>query len=153
MGCTICSDQTGTIQRKRHIQILQGNVMNQLIIGTLQKGRVNRDNRLLAFASDPRSKRDRMLFSNPHVKVTAWKAAVKLHHAAAFAHGGSNTDQTRIVIGHIVYPVSKYLCKGGFRCGGRFLNPDRWIKFPRSVIQNGIGFCQLVALPLFGHDV
>ena len=56
MGRPISANQAGPVNRQQHWQFLQGDVVNQLIIGALQEGRVNRHHRLQAFTRESRSK-------------------------------------------------------------------------------------------------
>ena len=51
---------------------------------------------------------------------------------------------------HIAQPLTKYLSKGLLGAAG-FLNTLGRIKFTGAVIQNGIGFCQHIALA-FARD-
>ena len=44
-------NQSGSIQGEQYIQILQGDIMDQLIVSALQKSRINRHDRLRALAS------------------------------------------------------------------------------------------------------
>ncbi len=72
-GAIVCgpigTDQPATVNRKNHGQVLQGNVMDQLVVGTLKECGVNRDDGLHAFAGEPRRECQRMLFGNADVKI------------------------------------------------------------------------------------
>jgi hypothetical protein len=109
---TICADQAGTVQRKHHGQVLQGDVMNQLVIAALQKGRVNRHHRLEAFTGHAGGKSHRMLLGNADVVIAVGKTLVKLDHARAFAHGRRDTHQARVLLSHVAQPAAKDLGEG-----------------------------------------
>ena len=69
MGRAIAAHQPGAIQREHHRQILQGDVVNELIVGALQERRVDRDDRLEALAGETRRERHRVLFGDRHVEI------------------------------------------------------------------------------------
>jgi hypothetical protein len=50
-------------------------------------------------------KRDGMLLGNAHVVIALREPAVKLDHARAFAHGGGDGHQTRVVRSHVAQPL------------------------------------------------
>ena len=62
MGCAIGTDKTRAIQCECHIKILQGDVVNELIIGSLQKCGIDGDDRFESFASQSGSESHGMLF-------------------------------------------------------------------------------------------
>ena len=61
--------------------------MNELIVATLQEGRVNRHDGLHPIARQARRKGDRVLLSDADVKVPVGKLLGKAHHARALTHG------------------------------------------------------------------
>src|SRR5699024_5730589 len=136
MGRTIGTDITGAIQWKCDVQILQCYIMNQLIVGPLQKGRVNSHDGLFLVTDQAGNKSHRMLFGNTHVKITARKALFELDQATALAHGGSNTVQTAVLVRAITDPLTKHLGKTElFRwLGFGRLYPYVRVKAARSVI-------------------
>ena len=70
MSRAIRAYQTAAVDGKRHIQILQANVVYQLIISALQKRRIDGHHRFHAFGGQPGSKCQRMLFGDPDVEIT-----------------------------------------------------------------------------------
>ena len=69
MGGAVRTDQTRPIQAKSHGQVLQGNVMDDLVIGTLQKSRVDGDKGAKPFAGQAGGKGHRMLLRDTNVKA------------------------------------------------------------------------------------
>lgn len=57
------------IDSKQHRQLLNGNVMDNLIVGALQEGRVDRYHRLVAANRRARSKGYRVLLGNGDVEI------------------------------------------------------------------------------------
>jgi len=110
MGCTVSTDKTGSIQCKCHIQILQGNVVNQLVICPLQKSRVDGDNRFQTFAGQSCRECDSMLLGNTHVEKSVRIVFRELNHSGTFFHGRSNADQFFVNSRHITQPVAEYVC-------------------------------------------
>lgn len=87
MGCAVSADKTGTVQRKCHIQILQGNVVDQLVISPLQESRIDGYNRFQAFTGEAGRESDGMLFGYTDVKKALGVIFCKLDHSRAFFHG------------------------------------------------------------------
>ena len=71
MGRAICADQPGAIHGEAHRQRLQRHIMHDLVIGALQKGRINRAKGLEPFGSKPSRESHRMLFGNANIKTPA----------------------------------------------------------------------------------
>ena len=53
MGRTIGADQTGSIDRETHRQFLNGDIVHDLIVAALQKGRVDRGEGFVALGGQP----------------------------------------------------------------------------------------------------
>ena len=109
MSGPICTHQSSPVDRKKHRQILERNIMDELVIAPLQKCRVNRQHRPLSLAGDARGKRHGMLLSNADIKITLGKSTGIFLHARSFAHRGCDGDDTRILLGHIAQPAAKNL--------------------------------------------
>lgn len=58
-----------TVDSKQHRQLLDGNVMDHLIVGALQEGRVNRYHRLVAANRRARCEGYRVLLGNGDVEI------------------------------------------------------------------------------------
>ena len=53
MGGAVGADQAAAVDGQHHRQVLQGDVVDQLVVGALQEGRVDRHHRLDALAGQP----------------------------------------------------------------------------------------------------
>ena len=73
MGRPICSYQTCSVQTQGYWQLLQANIMNYLIIGSLSKGRIQSHHRMGACCSHPSCHGYCIFFSNTHIKKPFWE--------------------------------------------------------------------------------
>ena len=151
----IGAHQTGTIECKHHRQVLQGHIVNQLVVGSLQESGINGHNRLQAFAGHAGCKGHCMLFCNAHIVIAMRVLLAEVHHARAFAHGGCDAHQALVNRCHVAKPLAKNL-------GERWFWRHRWcsthnahsgIKFTGAVIIHRIGFSSCIALAFAGDDV
>ena len=81
VGRAVGAHQARAIECKKDREILQRDVMNQLIVTTLQKRRINRDNRLEPFTGNAGCKRHGVLFRDTHIKISRWKLALEVNQA------------------------------------------------------------------------
>ena len=145
--------QAGAVQRERHVQVLQGHVVDQLVVGALQKGRVNGHDGFQAFASQARAEGHGMLFGNTDVEIAGRELLFEFHHARAFAHGRRDAHQALVVRGHVAQPVAEHFrVRHLGRRRGR-LDAFRRIELARAVVQDRLRLGQLVALALLGDHV
>ena len=91
--------------------------MDQLVVGALQKGGINRHHRAHAFARQPGGKGQRVLLGNAHVVKAVREAAVTLDHARALAHGGGDGHQLGVAGRHIAQPLTKDMRECDFAAG------------------------------------
>ena len=153
MRGTVGAHQARAVQRKHHRQVLQGDIVNQLVVAALQKGRVNRHHRLEAFAGHAGGKGHGVLLGNADVVIAIGKALMKFHHARALAHGRRDADQAFVVHRHVAQPAAEDLREGLLgRCCG-FLQAQRRVELAGAVVGHRVGFGQLVTLAFFGHHM
>ncbi len=81
MGCPIGTDNPTTVNGQSNIQPLQTDIMNQLIITSLEEGGVDGNDRLVSFTRQSGGKGEGVLFCNPHIVVFIRKAFGKGHQA------------------------------------------------------------------------
>ena len=55
------ADQSAAVEREHHRQVLQRHVVDQLVVGALEKSRIDRDHGLQALHGEPRGEGDRVL--------------------------------------------------------------------------------------------
>ena len=64
--------------REHHRQVLQRDVVDQLVVGTLQERRIDGDDRLHAFAGQARGEGDRVLLRDADVEVAVGEQLLEL---------------------------------------------------------------------------
>lgn len=69
MGLPIGADDTRTVDSEQHRQLLDGDIVNHLIVGALQEGGVDRHHRLIAADRRAGGKGHRVLLGNGHVEI------------------------------------------------------------------------------------
>ena len=154
--CPVRTDQTGAVYGEGHIQILQGNVVNDLVIRALREGGVNRQHRLHTVAGNATGKCCGVLLSNAHVKIARWEFGLEFDQARAFAHRRCDANEFTVRLGHIANPATEHLGKGLFdRSIRRFDtdNPQTRIEFGRTVVGNRVLLGIRIAVTFFGDDV
>jgi hypothetical protein len=145
-------DQAAAIEREHDRQVLQGNVVDQLVVGALQERRVDRDDRLHAVAGEAGRERHRVLFCDAHVEVALRVLLLEAHQPGTLAHRGSDPDETLVGGRHVAQPVAEDLRVGRLARGG-LLDADARVELAGPVVQDRVGLGELVALALLGHDV
>ena len=69
MGRPVGTDKARAVYGKTHGKILQGHIMNNLVIGALQKGRIYRGKGLEPFRRQPGGKGYAMLFGDADIEA------------------------------------------------------------------------------------
>src|SRR3989338_291292 len=92
MSSAISAHQTRAVKAKRDMKTLKRHIMNQLILGALEKSGINGTDRFHPSFGKRSGKRHRMLFGNAHVKKTVRKLLRKLRESGSRRHGGRNSD-------------------------------------------------------------
>ena len=153
MRRSVGPDQSAPVKGKDDWQVLQGDIVQQLVVTALQEGRVNRQHRPQALAGKARRKGDGVLLGDADVKIARREALGKAHHAGAFAH--RRGDGNKAVVGrrHVAQPVPENLRITGPITRFLAIQPQVRLEFRDAVVTHRVGFGQLVALPFFGDDV
>ena len=142
----------GAIDGEYNGKILNDHVVNELVIGALQERRIDRHNRLEAFARESCGKRDGVLLGDSDIEIAIGKELRKAHQPRAFAHGRRNSDQTRVARSHVAEPIAKYLRVRRLAAAlGRIA--DGGVEFSDAVIQNRIFFGLRIPETLARDDV
>mmetsp|Transcript_9143 Transcript_9143/g.20399 ORF Transcript_9143/g.20399 Transcript_9143/m.20399 type:complete len:245 (+) Transcript_9143:610-1344(+) len=133
MSRSIISDHTCSIQDHSHGQILNGNIMDDLIIPTLHEGRVDAAKGLEALTSHTGSKGDGMLFGNSHIVGTLRETTSKYVHTSSSGHGGGDTHNGTIFGGSINHGIGEDGSKGGRGSLALDLNTSGDVEFTHTV--------------------
>ena len=94
VGAAVGTDQAAAVNGQHHRQVLQGDVVDQLIVGALQEGRIDRNDGFQAFTGEACAKGQRMLLGNADIEVAVRVFGGEAHQARAFAHGRSDAHQS-----------------------------------------------------------
>ena len=71
------ADQAAAVDGEDHRQVLQGHVVDQLVVGALQEGRIDRDDRLQALAGEAGGEGDGMLLGDADIEVAVGYCSAK----------------------------------------------------------------------------
>mmetsp|Transcript_85589 Transcript_85589/g.238151 ORF Transcript_85589/g.238151 Transcript_85589/m.238151 type:complete len:669 (-) Transcript_85589:2867-4873(-) len=154
MRRAVGADEAGAVEREQHRQVLDGHVVHELVVGALQEGRVDRDDRLDALAGQARGEGDRMLLGDADIVITLREALVELDHARTLAHRRRDAHEPRVGLGHVAQPVAEDLGEGQLGRRGRLDEAHRRVELARGrVVLDRVGLGQLVAGTLLGDDV
>ena len=69
VGRAVGADQAAAVDRKHDRQVLQRDVVDELVVGALKEGRVDRHHRHEALAGQPGGEGDRVLLGDADVEV------------------------------------------------------------------------------------
>lgn len=110
--------QSGAVDGEQHVEVLYRDVVDQLIVTTLQEGRIDRHHRLAAFAGHTGSQGHCVLFGDGHVEVTLGEAFAERDQVRTFLHRRRDADQPCVSVGHVTDPLAEHA--GVFRCADLF---------------------------------
>ena len=130
--------------------------MDQLVVGALQEGRVDRHHGLQALAGEARGEGEGVLFGDPHVVVAVGVFLGEADHAGAFAHGRGDRHQAFVEGSHFGQPVAEDLGVGELAAAlGVLARGDAGsvVELGDAVVEDRVGFGELVALALAGDHV
>ena len=69
VGRPVVADQTGAVHREHHVETLEADVVDDLVVGPLEEGRVDRRDRLAPLERQAGSEQHRLLLGDPDVEV------------------------------------------------------------------------------------
>ena len=153
VGLTVGADDARTIDCKQHRQLLNGDVMDHLIVSALQEGGIDRHDRLIAANRHPGGKGHRVLFGNRDIEIAIGEFFRELDHPGPFTHRRGDGHQFVVFGRGFAQPVAK-----DFRIGRQAAAAFRQhaagvIEFRYRVEGDGIFFRRFISTAFFGHDV
>ena len=120
MGGAIGSDNAGPIQAEEDRQLLNADVVDNLVKGSLQEGGVNCRDGAHPLTGQTGGQGNGVLLGNPHVDVLVRQLFLQLVKAGAGGHGGSDADNFRIIFRQLDQGFGEYLgVAGGLGLVGR----------------------------------
>ena len=151
MRVAVLADNAAAVDSQHDMELLQSNVMQQHIIGTLQKRGVYRRDRLHPLLGKPGGHADRMALGNADVKEPGRKLGRKLVKSRAVLHGGGNGADGLVAGGHPAKLLSKNIRKG--RDGYSLTQTRLGVKLPDTMELLRRFFCRRIATPLLRDEM
>lgn len=153
VGGAVCADEAGAVDGEHDGEVLQGDVVDELVVGALEEGGVDGDDGFEAAAGEAGGEGEGVLFGDADVVVAVGVGFGVADHAGAFAHGGGNGDEAVVLGGGVAEPVAEDLGTGGGGGGGAGGNAGGVVEAGDAMVEDGVGFGELVALAFAGDDV
>src|SRR5688572_6891951 len=79
-----------------HWKALQADIMNDLVVGALEKRRIDADDRAHPLGGQARGEGDRVLLGYPDVEEAIWKDRLEFGERRTRRHRRRNSDDPRI---------------------------------------------------------
>ena len=145
--------QPGTIDGEPHRQALDGDVVHHLVVGALQKRRIDRRERLVPLRRQPGREGHRVLLGDADVEGALGKAFGKLVDAGARRHRGRDADDPVVVLGFLDQRVGEHR-RIARRSRRRFLLlAGHYVELAHAMVLVARDFRRRIALALLGDDV
>ena len=96
VGRAIVAHQAGAIHGEDDVQALEAHVMDDLVVGALQEGRVDGHDGLDALECQPRGEQDGLLLGDADVEIAVRHGLLQDAQAGARVHGGGDPDDPLI---------------------------------------------------------
>ena len=100
MGLPVASHKARPVNGKHHRKVLDAHVMEDLVIGPMQKGGIHRKHRPKPRRSQTGRKGNPMGLRNPHIKKTIREHILEPLQACPVRHGCRDSHQPLIPISH-----------------------------------------------------
>ena len=150
VGRAVFADQAGAVDGEEYVQVLYRDIMDQLIVGALQEGRIDSHHRFGAFAGHAGSEGDGMLFGDGDVEIASREAFAEGDQVRAFLHGRGDADQSGVGLGHVAQPLAEDI--GVLRLA-RAAAAGLGLQLGDGVVADGVGFGGGEALALLGDHM
>ena len=92
MGRAVVADQARPVHREDDVEFLQADVVDQLVVGALEEGRVDRADRFRALDRQPGGEQHSVLLSDPDVVVVLGQLFGELLQAGPPRHRRRDPD-------------------------------------------------------------
>ena len=99
MGRAVGADQPGAVDREAHRQVLDRDVVDDLIVGALQEGRIDRAERPHALRGEAGGEGHRMLLGDADVEGAIGEGLGELVEPGARRHRRGDRDDRRVALG------------------------------------------------------
>src|SRR5579864_9791871 len=106
-----------TVHREDDVEILHADVVNDLVIGSLQKGRINSNDGAHARYGKPTGKCHAVLFCDTHIEIAFGEMLVHLLQAGAFCHSSRDAYDGSILLSQFYEGIGKDISVGRWITG------------------------------------
>ena len=113
VGRAVGADQTGPVDGEAHRQILDRHVVDDLIVGALQEGRIDGAEGPHALRGEAGGEGHRMLLGDADVERAIGEGLGEAVDAGAGRHGGGDRDDGRIALRLPDELVAEHILVGG----------------------------------------
>ena len=97
MRRAVVADQAGAVHREHHVELLQADVVDDLVVRALQEGRIDRAHRLHALERHAGREQHRVLLRDADVVVVLRHLPGQRGQAGAACHRGGDPDHARVI--------------------------------------------------------
>lgn len=153
VGRPVVSDKAAAVQHHSDGQVLDGHVVDDLVVSALHERRVDADKGLEALAGHSGSHRHGVLLGNSHVKGSLGKPAPENVHSGPAGHGGGNSDDAAVLDGGVDEGVGKDGGKARLAGLALVLGAGAEVELADAVHSVAGGFGGRVSVSLDGLDV
>ena len=126
----VVADQAGPVQKEAHGQVLQGDIVDDLVVRALQKRRIDGADRLEAFGGQTGGECDGVLLGDADIEVALRVQLGEFVQAGAVRHGGGDADDLVVRLGQVVQGFDKRIGVGDARVFASVL-PSSGLNLPR----------------------
>ncbi len=138
VGRAVVADKSRPVQREGDVELLQADVVDDLVVGALQEGRVDRADRLRPLDRQPRSEQDPVLLGDADVVVLPRGPVGELLQAGPPRHRRRDPDHALVALGLGDHRVGEDVRVLGRGAGGRrLLEPLRRNRVGRVGLLDG----------------
>ncbi len=153
MGGAVRSDQPGTVEREADRELLDHDVMDDLVIGALQEGRIDGAERLVAFAGEAGGEGHGVLLGDADIEGAGRKRLAEQIEPGAGRHGGIDGDDLVVVPRFLDQRVGEHPRIGRGVGDGLLLRAGGDVEALHAMIFVGGGLRRRIALALLGDDM
>ena len=107
MRLSVLSHQAGPVHAKDHVKVLYGHIVQQHVIATLQKGRIDRKHRQRPLLRHAGRHGHRVLLCDPHIKKAIGVLRRKMIQPGTGLHGRGDHSQIFILSGQVAHGLAK----------------------------------------------
>ena len=154
MGGAIGTDDAGTVEHKCDGELLDTDVVDQLVVGPLQEGAVDRHDRAQPLTGHTGGQGHRMLFGDAHIHVLGGDRLLQEIKPGPRGHGRRDPHHATVLLAELDQGLAKHLAVAGWL---RSLRGNRLagaqVEGRLGVIAHLIGFGVGIPLALLGDHM